>query len=404
MRILLIHNKYKQFGGEDTTFLTEKALLEGRGHEVETLIFDNAEIPGTAPGALSLAWRSIYNPASAAALKRKVLAFRPDVAHVHNFFYQASPAIFIQARRMGLPIVATLQNYRLICAGAYLMRDGQICEKCVHGTFPFAGVRYACHSGSHLKSAQLIFNTGLHKTLGTFQRCVSRFITVTEFNRGRMLDSSLQPRPDQIVVKPNSVEDAGFVMPNQRTGAYLFVGRLSPEKGIGTLLDAAAFGGFPLEIVGGGPLEGMVREYALRHPNIQYLGFQSRPAVLDRMREAKALLFPSVWYEGLPLTILEAMSTGLPVIISDLGNLNEIVTHKVSGLCFKPGDAGALAGALKTYEAEQMLDELSAGARQTYLERYTPERNYRSLMEIYTALIGEKARMEGSPEPVSVGL
>ena len=291
MRILLIHNKYKQFGGEDTTFLTEKALLEGRGHEVDTLIFDNAEIPGTAPGAMALAWRSIYNPASAAALKRKVEAFKPDVAHVHNFFYQASPAVFIQAKKMGLPIVATLQNYRLICAGAYLLRDGQICEKCVHGTFPIHGIIHGCHSGSALKSAQLILNTGLHKTFGTFQRCVSRFITVTEFNRLRMIDSSLAPRPEQVVVKPNSVEDAGLVPPAERQGGYLFAGRLSAEKGITTLLDAAAFGGFPLEIVGGGPLEGMVRDYATRHPNIVYLGFQSRPNLMERMRKAQALLF-----------------------------------------------------------------------------------------------------------------
>ncbi len=385
MRILLIHNKYKQFGGEDTTFLTEKAILESRGHAVETLVFDNAELE--AQGTLALAWRSIYNPASARRLEEKVKAFRPDVAHAHNFFYQASPAIFLQARKMGLPIVATLQNYRLICAGAYLMRDGHLCELCVHSNFPTYGIRYRCHSGSALKSAQLILNTGLHKSWGTFRRSVSRFFTVTEFNRRRMIDSSLAPRPEQVLVKPNSVEDAGFIPPAERTGPYLFAGRLSPEKGITTLLEAAALGGFQLEIAGGGPLEPMVREYALNHPNITYLGFQSRPELMERMKRAQALLFPSVWYEGLPLTILEAMSTGLPIIISDLGNLNEIVTNQVSGLVFQPGNAASLAETVEAYQAQGLLHPLADGARQTYLDRYTPERNYRSLMEIYGGLV-----------------
>lgn len=384
MRILLVHNAYQQFGGEDTTFLNEKALLEAAGHEVFPLLFDN-KASESAAGKLGLLWRSIYNPASAERVQEAIRAHRPDVMHAHNFFYTASPAIFSAAKALGVPTVATIQNYRLICSGAYLMREGKVCELCVHQTFPLHGIRHGCHRGSALATAQLTLNTGLHKMRGTFRQDVDRFVVVTEFNRQKLLNSSLHLGPGQVVVKPNSVEDQGFAPPEQRTGPYLFVGRLSPEKGILTLLEAAKQGRFPLEILGGGPLKEAVEAAAAAYPNIRYLGFQPRPVILEKMKQAQALLFPSVWYEGLPLTICEAFSTGLPVIISHLGNLNEIVTEGRDGLWFTPGDAAALADAVRRYEAADRV-ALSAGARQTYLDRYTPARNLASLEALYADL------------------
>ena len=386
VRILLVHNRYTQFGGEDTTFLGEKALLESKGQEVDTLEFSNQEAEGIA-GKLGLLWKAFYNPEAAKRLREKVALFKPDVIHVHNFFYVASPSIFIEAGRLGVPIVATIQNYRLICNSAYLMRDGKVCELCVDKTFPIYGIKYACHRGSRLQSAHLTAVTGWHKAQGTFVNNISRFITVTEFNRQKLIHSSLGPRPNQVIAKPNSVADVGFADTELRKGGYLFVGRLSPEKGIETLLKAAEIGGFPLRMLGGGPLEGLVREYAERLPNITYLGFQSRDFILSEMKQAQALLFPSVWYEGLPLTILEALSTGLPIIISDLGNLNEIVTHGKDGLTFAPGNPQALADAAKHYQANELLATLSRGARQTYLSRYTHEGNFEALMGIYGAIM-----------------
>ncbi len=384
MRILLVHNAYQQFGGEDTTFLNEKALLEAAGHQVATLTFDNSAAD-TAAGKLGLLWRSIHNPASADRVRHAIAAHRPEVMHVHNFFYTASPAVFGAAKAMGVPTVATVQNYRLICAGAYLMREGKVCELCVQKTFPVYGVIHQCHRGSALASAQLTLNTGLHKLRGTFQREVDRFVVVTDFNRQKLLASSLRLAPGQVVVKPNSVEDLGMAPPEGRTGPYLFVGRLSAEKGIRTLLAAAAQAGFPLEILGGGPLQGEVEAAAAAHGNITYLGFQPRAVILEKMRTAQALLFPSVWYEGLPLVICEALSTGLPVIISNLGNLNEIITDGQDGLWFTPGSADALAHAVARFTN---LDRgpLYEAARQTYLRRYTAAQNLASLEALYQSL------------------
>ena len=387
MRILLVHNTYQQFGGEDTTFLNEQAQLRQAGHEVTTLVFSNADAAGLA-GKLGLAWRSIYNPASARAVRQAILAHQPDVMHVHNFFYVASPAIFWAAKRLGVPVLVTVQNYRLICAGAYLLRQGAICEVCVASTLPLAGIRHACHRGSHVQSAQLTLNTAINKWLGSYRNTVARFITVTEFNRQKLIQSSLQLADGQVVAKPNAVADAGFVPAAQRKGNYLFVGRLSTEKGIATLLAAATQAGFGLDICGGGPLQGAVEAAAAAAPNIVYHGFQTREQVLARMQAARALLFTSVWYEGLPLTILEGFSTGLPVLISNLGNLNEIVTDGQDGLHFAAGNAAALAAAIATFEVADR-HALGLGARATYERRYTPATNLAALEQIYTDVIAD---------------
>jgi glycosyltransferase involved in cell wall biosynthesis len=277
-----------------------------------------------------------------------------------------------------------VQNYRLICSGAYLMREGKVCELCVNQRFPLHGVKHGCYK-SPLATAHLTLNTGLHKVFGTFQNKVDCFIVVTEFNRQKLMHSSLALRADQVVVKPNSVEDQGFAPPEVRTGPYLFVGRLSPEKGVLTLLEAAKKGGFELEILGVGPLLEIVESAASAYPNIRYLGFQPRDFILDKMKKARALLFTSVWYEGLPLTICEAMSTGLPIIISNLGNLNEIVTEGKDGLWFTPGNADSLIATIKRYEGSNKA-ALSHGARQTYIERYTPAQNLAGLETIYREL------------------
>ena len=394
MRILFVHNQYQQYGGEDTTVRAERALLEANGHEVELLLFDNADIKTFMDKAFLL-WSSIRNGHSFERLRTIIKAFRPDVVHFHNTFYVASSSIFWVAKEYNLPVVATMHNYRLICSGAYLLRDGKICELCVTKAFPIHGVVHGCFRGSHMLTAHLTINTGINKVRGTYRNAVDRFITLTDFNRQKFLSSSMNLRTEQVMVKPNSVDDVGYSPADERNGAYLFVGRLAQEKGLSTLLDAAVEAGFQLDILGTGPLKGKVESYSAYHSNIRYLGFKPRDIILDYMRRAKALIFPSLWYEGLPFTILEAMSTGMPVIVSDLGNLNEIVTDGVDGLHFSTGNAQELAQKVLAFDADLALrTHLGQGARQTYLARYSPSTNYQNLITLYQQVIKEnKAKM-----------
>jgi glycosyltransferase involved in cell wall biosynthesis len=217
---------------------------------------------------------------------------------------------------------------------------------------------------------------------------VVRYIVLTAFARQLFDDSALRVRPEQFSIKPNFLKDPG-IMETPRSEAMLFVGRLSPEKGIKTVLDACRTGGFKLIIIGDGPERSIVEEAAESNPNIRYLGFQNRDIILEHLRTCRALIFPSVWYEGFPITILEALATGTPIIASAIGGIPEIVQHGVSGLLFEPGNIPELLGRIAEIQRPGKVEELSMNARKAYVERYTPERNYEALMDIYQqAMVG----------------
>jgi len=384
MRILQVHNKYLQKGGEDTVLENEKNLLLSYGHEVEQLLFDNSHIQGTEK--LKILYKSIFNIKSARILRKKIEEFKPDVIHVHNFFYIASPSVFYESKKQGIPVIFTIHNFRLVCSGSLLLREGAVCELCINKTFPFMGIRHKCFQNSTLKTAQLTLTTGLHKIWGTWRNKIDRYIALTNFTKSKLINSSLQLTNEKISIKPNFVEDTGANDSAHRKNFFLFVGRLSKEKGIDTLLKAANIHAFDLEIIGGGEMQGLVEEYAQKNPRIIYHGFQQKDFILEKMKFSKALIFPSVWYEGMPLTLLECLSTGTPVIISDIDNLNEMVTDHHNGLHFKTGNAVDLAEKIKLFEKDD-FKALYENARNTYLTKYTPEINYKILMDIYQGVI-----------------
>jgi len=387
MKILLVHNRYQQYGGEDATFELERDILLSRHHEVETLVFENKDIDGSLD-KLKTAAQLFYNFNSASSLEEMIDRFDPDIIHVHNFFYLASPSIFYLAKKKRKPIVVTIQNYRLICSGSFLMRDSTLCELCVNKVFPLAGIKHACHQNSRVNTAHLTLVTGIHKLAGTWQNKIDKYITVTEFGRNKLINSSLKLRPDQVLVKSSSVpqiEEGDYTM---REDFFVFVGRLSPEKGVKTIIEAFRKTNFKLEIIGDGPLRGEVEKAVAENPNIIFSGYQSKKYIAERLRKSLALVFGSMWYECLPVVILEAFSTGTPVIISDIGNLNEIVSDRINGLHFKAGDANALGLVLNDFvKNKELYRPLYANARNTYVEKYMPEINYSNLIKIYREVI-----------------
>lgn len=383
MKILQIHNKYTQHGGEDTTVENEKELLLKNGQQVEQLFFDNKSID------FHVLYKSFYNKEAAKILKDKVKTFQPDVIHVHNFFYVASPAIFYAAQRLSIPVVLTLQNFRLLCSGALLLRNSQICELCVQKKFPISGIEHKCFQNSYAKTAHLTALTAVHKLLGTWQKKVDAFITLTPFLRHKFIHSSLQLDTDKIHIKPNFVQDFGFSGYQERQNFFLFVGRLSKEKGIDILLKAAQSGLFQIEIIGTGDLEAEVKQAAEVCSNIIYHGFRSKDFILQKLKQAKALVFPSIWYEGMPLTILEAFSTGTPVVVSEIDNLTDIVQHNKNGIYFQKGNAQSLIQILKSFKDNSYL-HLYPQARSTYETYYNPDTNYKSLIKIYETVLEKK--------------
>lgn len=393
MNILLIHNKYQQKGGEDVVFQVEGELMASHGHQVERLLFDNSQIKTTRDVILS-GIGSVYNVQSAHRIEAVIRFFRPDVIHVHNFFPLASPAVFFVAARHQIPVVVTLHNYRLICPSYTLYHDGKIYEKSVDKIFPLDAVLKGVYRESKVQTASTVLMTGLHKLGGTWKNKVDRYIALTRFAKNKFLHSSLGVSASQLVVKPNFTDDLG-VGERQRENFFLFIGRLTGEKGIETVLESAAAGGYKLSIIGDGPLKEMVETHAATYPNIEYLGFRQKPFIISQLKKCKALIFPSVWYEGFPMTILEAFSTATPVICSRLGGMAEIVEDKINGLHFHAGNSADLTEKVNSLHTDaEFAGALGRKARADYEEKYTPEKNYLQLLSIYEEVVAEKKKKQ----------
>lgn len=380
-KVLAVHNYYKLPGGEDKCFEDEVKMLRERGHEVQTLTVHNQVIDRI--GKFKLATQTIWNRDSASRMKEYVRRERFDVVHFHNTFPLLSPSVYAAVRSEGAAAVQMLQNYRLLCPGAFLMRDGKVCEDCLGSSIPWAAVKHGCYRGSRLASAVVAGMTTAHRVLRTWQNQVDVFLAMTEFGRNKFIEGGLPA--EKILVKPNFVNPA----PESGTGEggyALFVGRLSQEKGLDTLLAAweQLSEDIPLKIVGGGPLESQVREAAANDPRIEYMGFCDTQAVYGLMGKAGCLMFPSIWYEGLPKTIVESFACGTPVLTSDIGAQAEVVVQSETGLHFKVGDAEDMRYQIALMFGDRLkLSEMRRTARETYEKLYGESENYHRLMEVY---------------------
>ena len=390
MRLLLAHNRYQQAGGEDKVFAAEAALLEAHGHHV--VRYDVHNDRTTRMNPLVLTGAAIWNRASYRELRSIIRRERIQVAHFHNTFPLISPAGYSAGRAEGIPVVQTLHNYRLLCPNALCFRDGHVCEDCVGKTPPWPGVVHACYRGSRAATGVVAAMLTVHRGLRTWTNMVDVYIALTEFQRRKLIEGGLPE--EKVVVKPNSVDlDPG--VGEGKAGYHLFVGRLSTEKGVSTLISAweRLKGQVPLKIAGDGPLAGPVAEAASRLGGVEWLGRQPATRISELMKEARTLIFPSVLFEGFPLVIAEAYAAGLPVIASDLGSMSALIDHGRTGLHFRPGDPEGLAAQVKwASEHPTELAGMRREARAEFEGKYTAERSYRSLIKIY-----ELARTRASP-------
>lgn len=379
MKVLIVHNAYRQPGGEDAVVAAEKALLAEYGHGVRLFTVSNDSVTGVG-SRLAAALGAPYSPAARDTLARLLDEQRPDVVHVHNFFPLLTPSIYDACQTAAVPVVQTLHNYRLICPVATLRRNGAICEICVSAN-AYRSVLHGCYRDSRLGTLAVARMIQIHRRRGTWRNKVDRYIALTQFARSKFIEGGLPA--EKIVVKPNFVvaDHAPAPLPGQRKGG-LFVGRLSPEKGIGVLLDAWRELDVPLCVAGDGPLLDEVRGQA--SPAVIPLGRLSATEVANEMRRAQFLVVPSEWYEGFPVVIAEAYARGLPVIASRLGSLAEIVEDGVTGLHVEPGDAGDLAAKVRwAVDHPDRMHRMGWQAHRRYEERYSPEVNHALLVAIY---------------------
>jgi glycosyltransferase involved in cell wall biosynthesis len=390
VRLSVVHNTYQQPGGEDVVFAQERRLLERAGHEVVTYERSNFEVDSyTGLRKLELAKRTIWSSQTKSEFARFLRREKPDLVHVHNTFVMISPAIYSACAEAGVPVVQTLHNFRLLCPDGIFFRDGHVCEEC-HQFSLLRSVQHACYQGSRPATAVVASMLAFHRWRGTWNREVSCFIALTEFARQKFIEAGLPG--DRIMVKPNFVDpDPGEQKVKENYA--LLLGRLAPVERVHLALAAwkQLKLEMPLMILGGGPDQLALEEKAasMGLKNVTFRGQQPREQALAALQKARFLLFPSLWYEGFPMTLAEAFACGTPVICSRLGAMQEIVTDGLTGLHFTPGDAGDLARKVELACTDpQELQAMGQNARREFESKYTAEKNYPMLMAAYAKALG----------------
>jgi glycosyltransferase involved in cell wall biosynthesis len=390
LKILLANNFYGSSApsGEAQVLEEERNLLEQNGHQVVEFFRYSDEIlqkgiAGTLAGAAATPW----NPFSARAIRSLIDVHRPDIVHAHNTFPLLSPSIF-KAVGSGSVRVLTLHNYRLYCPGAIPVRDNKTCTDCIDSKTVWPAIRHGCYRDSRIATLPIAVNVALHRRLGTWRNHVDAFIVLTEFQRQLMIKAGL---PAELVhVKPNFYPGRPTIVPwEQRKPCVVFAGRLSPEKGVESLVRAWLLWGASapeLRIVGDGELRQRLEKLAGSAPqvSIRFVGQMATSAAQVEIAHSRLMLLPSECYEGFPMVIREAFAFGTPVAVSGIGPLPSIVRHGENGVVFAPGNPKSLLDTVKSvWESKGQLERLAGGARYSFETLYTEGENYRVLMDIY---------------------
>jgi glycosyltransferase involved in cell wall biosynthesis len=381
MKILCLHNSYQQTGGEDQSYAAEVAMLRANGVDVVEYRIHNDQVNQL--GKMRAAAKTFWNRTAYRAIDELVQRHRPDVAHFTNTFPLISPAGYYAVKSHGVPVVQSLRNFRLMCANGLLFRDGHVCEDCLGRRTTWPSIVHKCYRNNRLGSAVVTAMLAGHSAASTWLDKIDLFVCLTEFGRQKFIASGLPG--ERIVVKPN------FVFPDPGLGAgdghyAIFVGRLSPEKGVPTLLKAWETIGhrLPLKIVGDGPLMPLVRQAITAGAPIEALGQRELAETYELIGRATMLVFPSEWYETFGRVAIEAFAKGTPVVAANIGSIAEVVDDGRTGLRFCPGDADDLARKVnQLLDSPQLLQALRVTARREFETCYSAERNFKLIMSVY---------------------
>ena len=384
MKLLFVHNRYGKRSGEEIMLDRIVDLLRQRGHEVGTFMADSADIAGLS-GKLGAAASGIHSPASRRAIAERIAADKPDLVQVQNLYPLISPAVLPVIREAGVPIVMRLSNYRLACPNGLFLSHGKVCQAC-SGGHEWNCVAKNCE-GDLFKSAAYAARNAWARKRGYYRDNVTRYYAQTAFQRDVLVREGYPA--DRIDVIPNMIDVAADT-PAWTPGKFVgFVGRLSAEKGVDTLFAAAArLPHIPFR------LAGSLGDYAGRTDipaNVHLLGNLEPEALATFYREAAMVVTPSVWFEGFPGVVIEAMAHSRPVVLSDIGGLPELVGGGAAGLLVPPGDDAALAAAItRLWDDEAERQQLGEAGFHRVKCEYTSDLYYQRLMATYERALAER--------------
>jgi glycosyltransferase involved in cell wall biosynthesis len=393
IKVVHAHDYYLQAGGEDTAFAAEVALLREHGQQVVEYVDNNERI--AARSQISVAAQTVWSWETKKKFRDLLTAEKPDVVHFHNTFPLISPSAYYACSEAGIPVVQSLDNPRLVCPSANLYRDGHLCQDCVGKTVPWPGVVHSCYHDSSLHTAVVASMLAVHRVMGTWNSKVDVYLVATDFYRRKFIEGGLPS--DKLVVKPHFISPDPGVRRDTGTGRdALFIGRLDPEKGVRTMMTAwKSLKDIPLDIRGSGQLEGEVRDVIQQEGlagSVKVIGRLSREELTAKIQSSSFLVWPSEgFYETFGYVAVESFSCGVPVIASRIGVPGEIVTDGVTGLLFNPGDSLDLAAKVRwAWDHPDEMSQMGANARREYEEKYTADKNYEMLMNVYGKVISGK--------------
>lgn len=379
LRILMVHNYYQIPGGEDTVVANEKKMLEDHGHIVILYSRHNSEIKQMSKlQKLGIPFTTVFNPRTYGEIKNLIKQHQIDIVHVHNTLNLVSPAVYYAGLKCGVPVIQTVHNFRLLCPGATFYRDGHICEDCVEQGL-WCAVRHKCYRESRMQTLACVISTAIHRMTGVYGRI--HYICLTEFNKEKLLKLK-QISPDRVFVKPNFVESTDEIIPQkQRENQFIFAGRLDKLKGIDVLLEAWKQMGEnapKLIVCGTGPMEEWCKRFVADNKvNVELRGFVPNYEVRELLAHSKALIFPTRWYEGFPMSVIESFSVGTPVVCSNIGNVGSIVEEGVNGCKFDVQSLDDMTSAVNRCE------HLCTQTFEIFEKKYAEQINYQQLMDSY---------------------
>lgn len=380
--VLIIHNYYQIPGGEDTVVSNEKHLLESNGHSVSLYSRNNSEIKSfSVIKKLLLPFGTIFNLKSFFDVRKIIKDNQIDIVHVHNTLNLVSPSVYYAAKSLHVPVVQTIHNFRLMCPGATLYRDGHICEDCLHKGL-LCSIKHSCYRSSKAQTLICALSTWVHRLTGIYKKI--NYICLTEFNKSKLCELK-QIKASQIYVKPNFIEQKceGYIPFRKREYQFVYFGRLDKLKGVDVLIEAWKLLGQDapqLIICGTGPLEEWCKEKIQTHHlgNVKFLGFVPNKKVIEIVAESRAVILPTQWYEGFPMTIVEAYSVGTPVVGSNIGNVDSLIQEGRTGYHIEFDSAESIANIIKTADFDLCDDVYSY-----FNNNYSSDENYNILKRIY---------------------
>ncbi|GHE43437.1 glycosyltransferase family 4 protein [Sphingobacterium griseoflavum] len=387
MRIFVIHNFYQHAGGEDQVFEQEVRELS---KENDVQVYTCSNVKGLRGFMQYLSYPT--NLLEAKHILKEVQAFSPDVVHIHNLHYGIGPWVVRRLRRAGIPVLMTLHNFRLLCPSASLFASGKIFTESLQEDFPWTAIKKGVLDHSILKTFLTGFTYWVHRKLGTWKG-VNRYVVLSDFAKRLFQSSSFPVQQDRFVVRPNSIDLHPIDV--QKNDRLLYIGRLAEEKGIVPLVEALVGMHVPLDIYGAGPQLEHVLQLIENHPQIRYMGYQSGEVLTSAIAAADALVVPSVCYEGMPMTIIEAFAQGTPVIASAIGILKEMVVPLYTGMHVDPFQKEDIQHKIRQWRTLDPVQKTLIGqnCKREYEAHYTMEKNMQRLVSIYQEAIAENKKI-----------